>query len=84
MAEAEAASVKFLQTGKFFPAPSEIRALCPSTGLDAALYKRYAMLRKLAQTGEWGILHDRELEAIEREIGVPRVARVSSMRELAG
>ncbi len=65
---------EWIQSGRFFPAPSELRALVPSATpqLDARLYGRYGHLRRAYQLGTITTDQERELAEIEHRLGIAK------------
>lgn len=85
MQAAEQALQQYLETGKFFPAPAEIRAIVRSTQptLDSGHYGRYAQLRRQYQTGTLNDQEERELGQIEHRLGIAHLGVRTSAQRLA-
>ena len=85
MHDAERALQQYLETGRFFPAPAEIRTIvrADQPALDGQLYGRYAELRRQDQTGVLSGSDDRELSQIEHRLGISHLgSRRGSVQHL--
>ena len=71
---AMAAVEEWIQTGRFFPSPGEIRSLVPSAKpqLDSRLYSRYGQLRRAYQMDTLTAEQERELAGIEHRLGIAK------------
>ncbi len=85
MQDAEHALQQYLETGKFFPAPAEIRAIvrADQPALDGQLYGPYARLRRKLQTGTLSEREGRELAQVEHRLGIAHLSTRPASTRLA-
>jgi hypothetical protein len=79
--EANDAIARWIQTGKFFPAPAEIRSLCGTNDtVDWSIYRQYGELRKAFAEERLDANGRRQLERVERRLGIAHTARGPASR----